>query len=354
MDALARLGKPAIPALAGALKSPDLYVREDAVQALAQMKPLSPEAVHALMIALKDKSSDVRSAAARALQDAGGEAERAAVAEQKRQEQAYAQRIKRDAQRYTKQQIIAVIPADADHKYPLTLAYLFPIYPIGGSAQQAEFLITLHAGKDRPERLVFWKKVGDDHYQRLKVMEPESPDFAGQHFEAPITFTAKVQVYGGQYDETELFVDVPMDEWRSHTDRVFVIDRDELHPVVIESPEKWYKDKLGPRESVRYPAGNSFSNSHLEWTFGIWNADNPMCCPTAGRVVGTYKVIKETAASGAGLGMYAPSTGAIVKSEPPTGAPATTWKMVVDSAKRETLLQPIRPSTKPKATPEGG
>jgi HEAT repeat protein len=36
-----------VPALTEALKSPDLYVREDAVAALAEMKPLSPEAVAA-------------------------------------------------------------------------------------------------------------------------------------------------------------------------------------------------------------------------------------------------------------------------------------------------------------------
>jgi hypothetical protein len=117
------------------------------------MKPLTPEAVDALIIALKDRSLDIRSAAATALQNAGGEAERAALAEQNREEQIYAQRSKPDTRRYGKQEIIAAIPADADHKYPLTLAYLFPIYPIGGSAQQSEFLITRHTGKDRPERL---------------------------------------------------------------------------------------------------------------------------------------------------------------------------------------------------------
>jgi hypothetical protein len=342
------------PAASRLFSRPSLYVRRDTVAALAEMKPLSPEAKRALIVALKDKNSDVRSTAASALQSAGGEAEQAALAEQKREEQIYAQRSKPDARRYNKQQIVAAIPADADHEYPLALAYLYPIYPIGGSAQQAVFLITLHSGKDRPERLVFWKKVGDDQYQRVKVIEPEDPDFAEDHFDAPITFTAKVRVYDGQYDDTELFVDVPMDGWRSHIDQVFAIDGEELHPVEIESPEKRYKDKLGSRESVRYPAGNSFSDGHLEWSFGIWNADDPMCCPTAGRAVGTYKIIKETPASGAALGGYVPGTGEIVRSEPPTGAPAIRWKMVVDGANRETLPRPVKPSTKREATPKGG
>jgi HEAT repeat protein len=336
-DALARLGKPAVPALAAALRSPDLYVREQAVAALAQMKPLTPQSVQALMIALKDKNLDVRSAAAVALQNAGGEAERAALAEQAREQQP-------DIRRYTRQQIIAAIPADADHKYPLTLAYLFPIYPNGYSAREAEFLITLHTGKGRPERLVFWKKTGDDQYTRMKVIESDDPDFAEQHFETPITFIAKVREDGSRFGETQLFVDVPVDGWRSHIDQVFALDygvEGDEQPVEIESPEKSYKDKLGPREAVRHPGRNSFSNGALEFAFSIWNANDPECCPTGGQVVGTYKIIKQTGAS-SGWGMLEPESGAIIRSKPPTRAPTTTLKMVVDTAVREPMPRPVK------------
>lgn len=48
-ELFAKVGKPIVPALTAALKNPDLYVREDAVKALARMKPLTPEAQSALM-----------------------------------------------------------------------------------------------------------------------------------------------------------------------------------------------------------------------------------------------------------------------------------------------------------------
>jgi hypothetical protein len=341
-DELAKLGKPAIPALAAALKSPDLYVREDAVKALAQMKPLSPEAVHALMLAMKDESLDVSSAAATALQDVGGEATRAALAEQSREERIYAQRSRPDTRRYGKQGLSAMIPADGDHKYPLTLAYLFPLYPRGGFAQQAKFLITLHTGKDRPERLVFWKKVGDDRYQKAKVIEPDDLDFAEEHFETPIVFFPKRQVPG----EGVQFVDVPIDAYRSHRDQVFAIDGDELRPVEIESPDKWYKDKLAPREEVWVPATNSFSDDQLEFAFDIWNSDDAICCPSAGQVTGTYKLAKETSLTGhqpiiatrLGLGIF-PING--IKGVTAYGPNSvTTWKLVVDTAERGPGLRP--------------
>jgi HEAT repeat protein len=91
LNALAKLEPSAVLALTTALKSPDLDVREDAVKALAQIKPPSPEAIQALMLALKDDSRDIRSVAATALHDVGGEAGTAALAEQKREEQIDAQ-----------------------------------------------------------------------------------------------------------------------------------------------------------------------------------------------------------------------------------------------------------------------
>jgi len=54
--------------------------------------------------------------------------------------------------------------SDANHKYPLKLALFAPI---------SGYAVTLHTGKDRPERLVFWK-VDDDKYQKVVLMEVRS------------------------------------------------------------------------------------------------------------------------------------------------------------------------------------
>jgi HEAT repeat protein len=68
---LAKLGTPAIGPLIASLHDPDLYMREGAVDALAQYKPLPDEAVRALTdTARKDQSGVVREAAANALVDA--------------------------------------------------------------------------------------------------------------------------------------------------------------------------------------------------------------------------------------------------------------------------------------------
>jgi HEAT repeat protein len=143
-SALTKLGGPAIPALAAASKNPNLSVRENAVQtlaairpvspaavraltlalkeesfdldsrqaaagALADVKPPTPEAVDGLMLALKDKSNTIRSAAATALQDLGGEAGQAARAELKREQLLEVQRSQPDTRSYSKEELIATI-----------------------------------------------------------------------------------------------------------------------------------------------------------------------------------------------------------------------------------------------------
>ena len=64
---LSEIGPAAVPALASALKSSNLYVRQNAAEALAGMKPIPPDAIQALTAALKDPNSDVRSSATTAL-----------------------------------------------------------------------------------------------------------------------------------------------------------------------------------------------------------------------------------------------------------------------------------------------
>lgn len=268
------------------------------------------------MVALRDKSPGVRSAAARALQDAGGAAGRAAEAAEASEEKLYAQESKPDTRRYTRRQIIAPVPAGPDHVYPLTLDYLIPVVASGEPISRAQILVALYSGRDRPERLVFWKKVGQDAYRKARVVESQDPDFREQHYETPNVFTAKVRVLsqGAPHEQTELFADVPVDVWRGRIDQVFAVFAGKLHPVEIQSAQKLYEPKLRPRESIQYQAGNSFSDNELRFSMSIWNADDPMCCPSAGGVVGTYQIVEETAAPDA---------------EP-------TWKMIVASVKRKT------------------
>ncbi|HSR56783.1 MAG TPA: hypothetical protein VLL57_01270, partial [Candidatus Binataceae bacterium] len=133
------------------------------------------------------------------------------------------------------------------------------------------------------------------------------------------------------------FVDVPTEGAHRHGDRVFVLDHDRIYAVEIESAERWYQRKLAANEAARGPVANSFSGGSLGFSFAIWKAGDPLCCPTGGRVVGTYKIIRENTPSAANYGMYVPGYRMLRKSLPPPGVASVSWKMAVDTAEREPL-----------------
>jgi len=172
-------------------------------------------------------------------------------------------------------------------------------------------------------------------------MEPEEPDFREDHYDTPNIFRAKVRVLGQDHpwEVVQQFVDVPADGWRSHTDQVFAVVDGELHAVEIQSAQDWYRPKLGPRESIRYPATNEFSDYQLEFSLWIWNADDSMASATAGSVTGTYQIIQQSEVAGR-IGIASASgastCGASTSGGQPNGSPppVTTWKMAVVSAKR--------------------
>jgi HEAT repeat protein len=359
--ALGQIGKPAMPALTAALRSPDTKTRQAAAEAFASMNAvLTPEAVDALRVALGDKDSVVRTRAAQSLHKAGGAAQQAALAEEKREEAAdeaaHPELHVPPVPTFSKQQIIAPINPDANHKYPLKLALFAPI---------SGYVVTLHIGKDRPERLVFWKVV-DDKYQKVMFMESDLD--SEEHFQVPISFDSMIES-----PPPDSFVYVATVGRRGVTDRMLHIDynEDQWQRVEIESPEDWYKHKLGPSEIVRHAGRNFFSDGGLEFAFLIWNANDPECCPTAGEVTGTYKIVRAQpsivevpefsfrntkAAAIPSAGTAIVGTGNKIIQIQPTrvGVPvgsygggahvgfvyneqnSVTWKMVVDAAKRQT------------------
>ena len=278
--ALSKMGSPAVPALAAALKSSNLYMRQNATDTLAGMKPLPPDAVRALLFALKDKNSEVRRSAIAALRTVGGEAQRTAESTDRHPEGANTENPGPDARVYSRKQIAAPIPADAEYMYPLTLAYLVPITE--GAAAEANIFISVHAGKDRSDRMVFWRKIGEDQYQQDQVLYSEEEYLGeGNHFEVPFTFHAAYQSISdsGSDDQTGLFVDAPVtDGFRMYQDNVFVVADDHLAPVQVDSS----------------CGGSVLQDQKLEFTEPIFNREDATCCPTGGTVTGTCKVIEDT------------------------------------------------------------
>ena len=144
---LSEIGAAAVPALARALKSPNLYVRQNAAEALAGIKPIPPDAIPALTAALKDPNSDVRSSATTALLHVGGEAQKTAEAAQKNAAPPGDGLPGPDSRLYSAKQMDAMIPADSDHEYPSLLVHKVPL--ANRSGLNTPLIITVHAGQDR-------------------------------------------------------------------------------------------------------------------------------------------------------------------------------------------------------------
>ena len=61
----------------------------------------------------------------------------------------------------------------------------------------------------------------------------------------------------------------------------------------VEPAVEWYKRELKQGEGVWKGTALSFSDDKIEFEFYIWNEGDANCCPTAGKVRGTYKIVKE-------------------------------------------------------------
>jgi hypothetical protein len=86
--------------------------------------------------------------------------------------------------------------------------------------------------------------------------------------------------------------------------------------VELEEPQEWYQSRLRPHESVRKGSDFTFEDDRLEWSFTIWNGDDASCCPTGGRVSGTFTIRKTE------------------REAPATHERVAGWRMAVQDGKR--------------------
>ncbi|MFI5248154.1 MAG: HEAT repeat domain-containing protein, partial [Nitrospirales bacterium] len=283
-EAMAKIGRPAVPALIQAMKSPDIYVRQRAINALTRIGPASQEVESVFIAALRDPNPDVSRQAFYAvkLQTAHTpEVERALRDYDQRQHALQEQeKLKETTDRehlWAKGEMVASLPADDEFKYPAELVYggTFPGW------NMEEFFVTLHRGMDRPDRLVIWKRSANK-YQQLEVMTSEAHS---SHFDETVRF---------MYDN-QLFIVVPLiysGTGRFHKDHVFcVLPRGTLKPVPFQEAPQGFRDLLKPGETINKDATNTYSNNQMTFQFSIWNKNDPNCCPTAGEVTGTYKML---------------------------------------------------------------
>jgi HEAT repeat protein len=325
-DALAKLGKPALPALIAALQSSDVNVRDRAAKAFAGIVPFPKEAIPALTVALKDKEFKVRHDAALALPDTGGEAERAANAELEREEEA---KTAEKLRLQSKEEIDAPVETEvAGEKYKLELSESAPIKSQHDETGEATFLITLHRGTSDdddgsfpPARLAIWKRTGDDKFQQLYVSDREEALMGAQY--SISSFKAQVLVMGQEKEHYEpgQFVDI---SWqgtaRDRGNEVFALEPEPFGEVEIQAADDWYGPKLRSGEMIPNGVENSFSVNGLKFKFDI-HGDRDMGWhdASAGEVTGAYKIIKR------------------MHYDAQKNQWVAAWKMVVNTAKREPL-----------------
>lgn len=66
-----------------------------------------------------------------------------------------------------------------------------------------------------------------------------------------------------------------------------------LKEVKVISPADTYRPQLKEGEDIRTGVRSRFSKEGLYFEFYIWNRDDANCCPSAGKVNGTYKLVRD-------------------------------------------------------------
>jgi len=179
----------------------------------------------------------------------------------------------------SKGQIVADIPGDSLNPNFLDLEYAFPIV----SWNQEEMFVTLHRGKERPDRLAVWQRVESKFRNVLTLEAEEGPEFS--YFDQVTSFHYK----GNQ------FIHVPLiytGTGHIRKDRIYCILPDlALQEIAFQPAPQGFLSHLKKGEGIWKGENDIFSDERLAFEFYIWNEGDANCCPTAGRVTGTYKIV---------------------------------------------------------------
>lgn len=179
----------------------------------------------------------------------------------------------------SKGQIVADILADSLNPNPLELEYAFP-FP---SWNQEELFVTLHRGKGRPDRLAVWQREQGKFRELLVLEAEENPEFS--YFERVTSFRYK----GNQ------FIHVPLiytGTGHLRKDRIYcVLPSMALQEIAFQPAPETFSKHLKKGEGVWKGENDFFSDERLAFEFYIWKERDGNCCPSAGKVTGTYKII---------------------------------------------------------------
>lgn len=177
---------------------------------------------------------------------------------------------------FTEDELIASIPPDIHHKYPQFLSSLI-------TSENGRFLVTIHQGQDRGDRLALWMQVGENNYRLAQLIQANDE---GESIDVPTVFRPRGAAATG-------FLHVVCQKRNTEDEFVFAFnDSGELSPVEIDPPPKEYQSMLRPGETMTDPANIFVDNEPPRFEIGITRDDDPPWHPSAGVIDGDYKIEK--------------------------------------------------------------
>jgi len=182
---------------------------------------------------------------------------------------------------FTKNQIVATIPEEKDSHNSMDLIWGITQY----TCNQHEIFISVHKENlnrefsDAQHIACIYRKIGEE-YELLKKIHTMG------YFEEPNCFWIErkqlIQITEIQYGTGHI-----------RTEHIFrPLCSGDIQKVEFIPAPLFYKKHLNEAEGIWKGEINKFSKDGLFFTFYIWKEGDPNCCPSAGKVTGTYKIEK--------------------------------------------------------------
>ena len=206
---------------------------------------------------------------------------------------------------FTKDGIVRTTYLQTGSRQPLELEWA---YPIPTSEDQVLF-VTLHRAYSEFEgrkvgtidRLAIYEAANDESYRLLSVME--SGEEGGAFFEHVTSFHARGELFlhvpliyhgTGHHREDTIFLVIPNSAAQDLGGvSTIAVPRHRLQAIEFEPASRGLEGTLRDGEGVWQGESLFFSDERLAFECEIWRNGDANCCPTAGKIVGTYHLTGE-------------------------------------------------------------